>query len=118
MSGDGLNAALWEAVNYCGWGWWLPLIPAAGVALYYLYQLSPAETGMGRLIRVLLTLACVCLIFIPAFNALGTVAIHLLVYSVALICRQQYRACVKHGKITEPVAETKLGRVAERLVSH
>ncbi len=116
MSGDSFNSMLWQVQQSAGWAFWFPFIGYGVYGLYYLYGLSAAETHVGRLIRVLLTISYTCMVFSPAFNGLGPYAFHLLGIASCLMIGQQYEHCRRLGKIKPPEAPTVLGRVVERMV--
>lgn len=115
MSSGEFNHALWAIQNEAGWWFWLPFIAYGTYGLWYLYGLSAAETKMGRLIRVLLTLSYFAMIFIPAFNGLGAWSFHFIAIASCLMVTQQYAHCKRMGKITPAESPTVLGRVVERM---
>lgn len=115
MSGGSFNHALWVVQNDAGWWFWLPFVIYGCYGLRYLYGLSAAETVMGRVIRVCLTVSYLAMIFLVAFNGLGGFSFHLLAISSCLMITQQYAHCKRVGKIKPPESGTLLGRVVERM---
>lgn len=110
------NEMLWHLPNELGWGFWLPFVGYGIYGLNKIYRLEPADTALGRLIRVVLTVALTGLVFTPAFNGLGPWAFHLLAIGSCLILKQVYATCAAVGKIRPPESVTAVGRMVERMV--
>lgn len=111
------NDALWRVIDWCGWAWWLPFVAYAVYGLNKMYRLAPAETAIGRWIRVLFTMGFLCLFFVPIFNGLGPVGFHLLAIGLCLWLRQTHAACIKAGKIKPSTKNTLVGRLADRMMA-
>lgn len=112
-----MNPYLWDIVNAAGWWFWLPFIGYAVYGLSIMYRLAPAETGIGRLVRVMFTVGFLCMIFIPALNGTGPFAFHLIAIGLCLWLKQTYDACVKAGKIKPAEGHTIIERQAERMTA-
>lgn len=111
------NSILWSIPNDLGWWFWLPFIGYGVYGLNKIYRLSPAESILGRVIRVLLTMGLLCLVFTPVFNGLGPFAFHLISISACLILKQVYESCLAAGKIKPPESDTVMGRIVERITA-
>lgn len=116
MSERDFNQALWAIQSGAGWWFWLPFVVYGTIGLYHLYALAAPTTGLGRWIRVLLTLSYISMVFSPIFNGLGGYAFHLLAMASVLMVGQQYATCKRDGKIRPPESPTRLGRVLESMV--
>lgn len=117
MSNSSFNQALWFLPDYCGVLFWYPLVLFGAYGLVKMYQLAPAESALGRFIRVDLTIGFLCLIFTPIYNGLGPIAFYLLALGVCLILKQVLATCIATGKIRPATAATVIERMAERMVA-
>ena len=118
MSQGDFNQALWAVQNDAGWWFWLPFAIYGGIGLYHLYGLAAPVSGLGRLIRVLLTTGYVSMVFSPAFNGLGGYAFHLLAIASVLMVGQQYVLCKRQGRIKPPESPHFVGRLVERMADN
>lgn len=114
------NEYLWFLPNYLGRWFWLPMLGIAAYGLFYLYRMAPAETNMGRVIRVMLVIGFVAMGFaqIQTFNGAGPWAFYLLGTSVCLIVRQQYLLCLAAGKIQKSHDPNPIRRMAAGMHEH
>lgn len=83
-----MNEALWDFLNWAGWWYWIPAILLSLRNLYLLSMLSAPGTGLGRAARVFAWLAHLPMIFTPAFNALGSFALPLMLVANNLLYHQ------------------------------
>ena len=110
------NQHLWDVTNYMGWLFWAPFIAYGICGLVLMYKLAPAITTLGRVIRVLLTIAFVSMVFFPQFNGLGSYVFHIITLAMVLTIYQLYLGCKAAGLIKPPEATTTLGRAVEIMV--
>jgi len=109
------NDYLWFLPDRLGWWFWVPLPIYGTVGMFYMYKLAAPMTKLGRVIRVLLSIAFLALVFSPAFNGLGTWAIHFLALGTVLMIKQLYDQCLAAGKIVKPTSATVIERMADRV---
>jgi len=110
------NEVLWWCPNNLGWLFWAPLIPVGIYGLTMIYRLAPALSGLGRGIRVVLSMGFLSLAFIPVFNGLGPYALHLLALGGCMYMYRIWQMDVAAGRIKKPAAPTVVERIAERMV--
>jgi hypothetical protein len=108
------NQILWNVTNALGWWFWVPFVVYGVIGLRLLYSLAPAATALGRMIRVILSMAFVSMIFTPIFNGLGPYIFHAIAIGMLLTIYQLYLGCKAAGLIQPPQGRT----VLERTVSH
>lgn len=112
------NGYLWSLPDTLGWWFWLPFVGYGVYGLRKMYSMAEAQTALGRRIRVILTLAFLCMIGSSLFNGLGPYAFHLVGIGVCLICKQAYDQCKVAGKVGKPAtSETAMGRLGERMMA-
>lgn len=111
------NEHLWQAINALEFWFWLPF-PLYGLyGLNKIYRLAPAETGVGRWARVMLTMGFMSMVFTLQFTALRPICAHLVAIGVCLVLKQTYAACVASGKIKPAEGLTFIERQVHRMVS-
>lgn len=111
------NHYLWILPDHFGWWFWSPLIFYGVYGLHKMYSLAEATTRLGRIIRVILTAAFLCMIGECIFSGIGPYAFHLLALGTCLTIKQLYEGCLAAGKIKKPTGRTVLGRLSERMMA-
>ena len=76
----------------------------------------PAATALGRLIRVILSMAFVSMVFIPTFNGLGAYIFHAVAVGMLLTIYQRYLECKAAGLIRPPQGGTVLERTVSQMM--
>ena len=114
------NDYLWFLPDHLGRWFWLPMLGIAAFGLFYLYRLAPAETMVGRVIRVMLVIGFVCIGFaqVQQLNGLGPWGFYMLAISICLMVRQQYHFCLAAGKIKKSYDHNPIKRVAAGMSEH
>lgn len=90
---NGFNAWLWDLVNTAGWWWWAPCWLLAIKNMIWLANLTAPVTFIGRLARTFAWISHIPMAFIPLFNALGTVALPLMLVANNILYIQLWLAC-------------------------
>lgn len=117
MSGAAsFNEHLWEISNGLGWLFWLPFVGYGTVGLSLMYRLAAASTTLGRVIRVILTIAFVSMVFIPTFNGLGSFIFHAVTIGMLLTIYQLYLGYKAAGLLNPPKGKTVLQRTVAKMV--
>ena len=114
IDASAFNQILWKITNALGWWFWIPFVVYGLAGLRLLYSLSPAATGLGRMIRVILSMAFVSMVFIPIFNGLGPYIFHAIAIGMIMTIYHLYLGCKAAGLIRPPQGRT----ILERTVSH
>ncbi len=88
-----MNAILWDYINSWGWAFWLPCVLVAIKNLFLLSSLDAPVTGLGRAARVFAWLAHIAMVFAPAMNVMGCLALPLMLIANNLLYVQVMMAC-------------------------
>lgn len=90
-----MNALLWQYINSWGWAFWLPCILIAAKNLIVLATLDAPTSSLGRAARVFAWLAHIPMLFCYWFNALGCIALALMLIANNLLYVQIQIECRK-----------------------
>lgn len=88
-----MNDALWQFINALGWAYWMPFVLLAGANMALLAMMSAPATSLGRTARVCAWVAHLPMLFTPWLNALGCIALPLLLIASNILYLQLYLAC-------------------------
>lgn len=116
IDASSFNQHLWNLTNALGWWFWVPFVLYGLVGLRLLYSLAPAATALGRVIRVILSMAFVSMVFIPTFNGLGAYIFHAIAIGMLLTIYQLYLGCRAAGLIRPAQGRTILERTVSQMM--
>ncbi len=88
-----MNNWLWENINALGWIFWMPCVLVAIKNLFLLSSLDAPSTHLGRAARVFAWLAHIAMMFAPAMNVMGCIALPLMLIANNLLYVQVMMAC-------------------------
>lgn len=88
-----MNALIWHYIDSWGWAFWLPCVLVAIKNLFLLASLDAPVTGLGRAARVFAWLAHIAMMFAPAMNSMGCLALPLMLVANNLLYVQVMMAC-------------------------
>lgn len=108
-----MNDWLWTHINGLGWIYWAPWVALSLKNLILLGTMGAPERGIDRVQRTFAWLAHITMLFTPFFNALGCVALPLLLIANNTMYIKMYfdRHPVKSG---EPVGQRMLNSVVAK----
>lgn len=90
-----MNAVIWDIINSWGWAFWLPCVLVAAKNLLVLASLDAPTSNLGRAARVFAWLAHIPMVFCIKFNALGCIALPLMLIANNLLYVQIQIECRK-----------------------
>jgi len=111
------NEWLWSVINDAGWGWWIPCWLLAIKNMVWLSMLTAPVTGIGRAARTFAWLAHIPMAFIPLYNALGCVALPLMLIANNILYIQLWLACREQRKRQSPNLRHGARRVLQSIVA-
>lgn len=111
------NDWMWSVVNGAGWWWFGPCVVIAAKNLLMLANMSAPTTTLGRIARTLAWLAHIPMIFVPMYNALGCVALPLLLLANNAFYLQLWLNCREQRKIGMANPKFAARRVLDAMVA-
>lgn len=88
-----MNDLIWSFINSWGWAFWFPCVLVAIKNLFLLASLAAPTTRLGRAARVFAWLAHIAMMFAPAMNSMGCIALPLMLIANNLLYVQVMMAC-------------------------
>jgi hypothetical protein len=113
---SGFNTLIWETINAWGWWYWSFAIFLSIKNLILLSLLGAPATHLGRAARVAAWIAHIPMLFTPAFNSLGMIALPLMVLANNLLYFQHYLACRDARKNPSPNAAFGARKILQSMV--
>lgn len=88
-----MNGMIWTYINAWGWAFWLPCVLIAGKNLIVLASLDAPTSHLGRAARVFAWLGHIPMLFAPAMNSMGCLALPLMLVANNLLYVQIQIEC-------------------------
>jgi len=117
MTNSGFNSFLWGVIDAAGWWWWIPCWLLAIKNMIWLSLLNAPVTGIGRAARTFAWLAHIPMGFIPLYNALGCVALPLLLVASNILYIQLWLSCREQRKLLNTHPKYGARRVLQSMVA-
>lgn len=120
MSYNLTEKELWDIINGLGWWFWGSVAALGGANFVGILRLAPAETMLGRVIRVLALIGFL-LLGLSCFNTgFGPIALPFILLAFCGMTWQLRQRCIAEGKIKiTPMPGASVGlRVMAALVEH
>lgn len=112
-----MNDLIWTYITAWGWVYWTPCVLVAIRNLFLLASLDAPTTHLGRSARVFAWLAHLAMMFSPAMNSLGCVALPLMLIANNLLYEQIRASCRARAEALAhdtPLAQRVLSTIVQK----
>jgi hypothetical protein len=113
---NNFNTWLWDIVNTAGWWWWGPCVVIAVKNMVILSGLNAPVTGLGRTARVFAWMAHIPMLFSLQFNAMGCIALPLMLVANNVLYIQLWLACRRERRQASPNPHYGVQRVLSKMI--